>query len=192
MMTTKQTIQSWTVLEQEDVSPSPWFPLMRDTVKLPAGQTLDDYYYAPLGDVVQVLALTPQHEVVLVRQYKHGIGQILLELPGGMQQPGKGIIESALAELEEETGVKGEAGKLIPLGKIAINPTKLKQITYGYILFDAEFNSIQKPDPTEVIEIILMPAKQALQKVKDGEIWVTDSVCFILKAAILYPDIFGL
>jgi len=189
---TKQIIKSWTVLEQEDVSPSPWFPLMRDTVKLPAGLILNDYYYAPLGDVVQVLALTPQHEVVLVRQYKHGIGQILLELPGGMQQPGKGIIESALAELEEETGVKGEADKLISLGKIAINPTKLKQITYGYILFDAEFNSVQKPDPTEVIELILMPAKQVLQKVKDGEIWVTDSVCFILKAAILYPDIFGL
>jgi ADP-ribose pyrophosphatase len=188
---TKQTIQKWTVLEEEDISPSPWFPLKRQTVKLPAGLVLDDYYLAPLGDVVQVLALTPQHEVVLVKQYKHGIGEILLELPGGMQQDGKNIIDSGLCELEEETGIKASGDQLISLGKIAINPTKLKQVTYGFLLFDAEFNSVQKPDPTEVIELVTLPAPEVLQKVKDGEIWVTDSVCFILKAAMLYPEIFG-
>lgn len=185
-------IKPWTVLEEEDVSPSPWFPLLRHTVKLPDGLILNDYYFAPLGDVVMVLALTPQHEVVLVRQYKHGLGQIQLDLPGGMQQTGKDIIESALCELEEETGVRSTADKLIPLGKIANNPTKTRQITYGYILFDAEFNSTQKPDPTEVIEVSTLPAPQVLQKVKNGEIWTTDSVNFILKAALQYPDIFGL
>jgi ADP-ribose pyrophosphatase len=128
----------------------------------------------------------------MVKQYKHGIGEILLELPGGLQQPGKSMIESALAELEEETGIKTIADKLIPLGKIIINPTKLKQTTYGYILFNAIFNSVQKPDPTEVIEVLCIPAPQVLQKVKDGEICVTDSVNFILKAAIQYPDIFNL
>ncbi|WP_448697751.1 NUDIX hydrolase [Mucilaginibacter sp. AW1-3] len=187
-----QNIQRWTVLEQEDLSPSPWFPLTRETVKLPDGQILNDYYFAPLGDVVQVLALTPQHEVVLVKQYKHGLGDILLELPGGMQQPGKGLIDSAIAEMEEETGIKTTAAQLISLGKIAINPTKLKQVTYGYLLFNAEFNSVQKPDPSEVIELITMPAPQVLQMVKNGEIWTTDSVCFILKASIMYPEIFGL
>lgn len=185
-------MQKWTVLEQEDVSPSPWFPLKRETVKLPAGLILNDYYYAELGDVVQVLALTPQHEVILVKQYKHGLGDILLELPGGMQQPGKGLIDSAIAEMEEETGVKATADQLISLGKIAINPTKLKQVTFGYLMFNAEFNSVQKPDPAEVIELITLPAPQVLQMVKNGDIWTTDSVCFIVKAAMLYPDIFGL
>ncbi|OCX54840.1 NUDIX hydrolase [Mucilaginibacter sp. PPCGB 2223] len=188
----RQKIERWSVLEQEDISPSPWFPLTRETVKLPGGQILNDYYFAPLGDVVQVLALTPQHEVILVKQYKHGLGDILLELPGGMQQPGKGLIDSAIAEMEEETGVKTTADKLISLGRIAINPTKLKQVTYGYLLFDAEFNSTQKPDPSEVIELITLPAPQVLQMVKDGEIWTTDSVCFILKASIMYPHIFAL
>lgn len=187
----KPNIQKWKVLNETDVSPSPWFPILKHTVELTNGLVIDDYYFSPLGDVVQVLALTPQHEVILVRQYKHALGEILLELPGGMQQKNKSLIQSALNELEEEVGVKAGADQLISLGKIANNPTKTKQITYGYILFDAEFNSAQKLDVTENIEVLTMPAPKVLQKVKDGEIWVTDSMNFILKAALQYPDIFG-
>jgi 8-oxo-dGTP pyrophosphatase MutT (NUDIX family) len=185
-------IQKWKVLKEQDVSPSPWFPILQHTVELANGQIIDDYYISPLGDVVQVLALIPEHEVVLVRQYKHGLGEILLELPGGMRQKGKSLIQSALNELEEEAAIKANAADLISLGKIANNPTKTRQITYGYILFNARFNSVQKPDVTENIEVLTMPAPQVLQHVKDGKIWVTDSMNFILKAALQYPDIFGL
>ncbi|MEO6150907.1 MAG: NUDIX hydrolase [Mucilaginibacter sp.] len=189
-MTSANDIKKWTVLKEEDVSPSPWFPVLRQTVQLAEGYIVDDYYFSLLGDVVQVLALTPDHEVVLVRQYKHGLGEILLELPGGMQQKDNSVIQSALNELEEETGIKASAERLVSLGKIAINPTKLRQVTYGFILFDAEFNSTQQTDTTENIQVITMPAPQVLQKVMNGEIWVTDSMNFILKAARLYPDIF--
>jgi ADP-ribose pyrophosphatase len=185
-------IQKWKVLKEQDVSPSPWFPILQHTVQLANGKIIDDYYFSPLGDVVQVLALTPENEVILVRQYKHGLGEILLELPGGMRQAGKSLIQSALNELEEEVGVKADADDLISLGKIANNPTKTRQITYGYILFNAEFNSVQKLDSTEAIEVITMPAPHVLQYVKDGEIWVTDSMNFILKAALQYPEIFGI
>ena len=185
-------IQKWTVLKEQDVSPSPWFPLLLHTVQLANGQIVDDYYFSPLGDVVMVLALTPANEVVLVRQYKHGLGEILLELPGGMRQNGKSLIQSALNELEEEAAIKADETQLISLGQIANNPTKTRQITYGYILFNAEFNSVQKQDVTENIEILTMPAPQVLQYVNEGKIWVTDSMNFILKAALQYPDIFGL
>ncbi len=185
-------IKKWTVLEEEDVSPSPWFPLLRHKVQLASGMIIDDYYFSPLGDVVMVIALTPAHEVVLVEQYKHGLGEILLEVPGGMQQKDKSIVQSALNELEEETGIKATADQLIPLGKIIVNATKTKQVTYGFILFDAEFNSVQKQDVTENIVIKTIPAPQVLQYVKDEVILSTDSVSFILKAALKYPAIFKL
>jgi ADP-ribose pyrophosphatase len=191
-MQADKEIQKWTLIKEEDVSPSPWFPVLKHTVKLANGNIIDDYYFSPLGDVVQVLPITKNNEVVLVKQYKHGMGEILLELPGGMQQKNKSVIESALNELEEETGIKTTADKLISLGKIANNPTKLKQVTYGFILFDAEFNAVQKLDATEDIQIITLPAPQVLQMAIDNEIWVTDSLNFILKAALAYPDIFGL
>lgn len=188
----KDQIQKWKVLKEQDVSPSPWFPLLQHTVELANGQIIDDYFFSPLGDVVMVLAITPNNEVVLVRQYKHGLGEILLELPGGMQQKNTSIIQSAINELEEEVGIKATADELIPLGKITNNPTKTRQITYGYIVFNAQFNSKQKLDVTENIEVITMPAPQVLEYAKEGKIWVTDSLNFILKAALIYPDIFGL
>jgi ADP-ribose pyrophosphatase len=185
-------IQKWTIIKEEDVSPSPWFPVLKHTVKLANGTIVDDYYFSPLGDVVQVLPITKNNEVVLVKQYKHGMGEILLELPGGMQQKNKSVIESALNELEEETGIKTTADKLISLGKIANNPTKLKQVTYGFIMFDAEFNAVQKLDATEDIQVLTIPAPRVLQMAINNEIWVTDSLNFILKAALAYPDVFGL
>jgi ADP-ribose pyrophosphatase len=188
----KDQIQKWKVLKEQDVSPSPWFPLLQHTVELANGQIIDDYFFSPLGDVVMVLAITPNNEVVLVRQYKHGLGEILLELPGGMQQKDTSIIQSAINELEEEVGIKATADELIPLGKITNNPTKTRQITYGYIVFNAQFNSKQKLDVTENIEVITMPAPQVLEYAKEGKIWVTDSLNFILKAALTYPDVFGL
>jgi ADP-ribose pyrophosphatase len=183
-------IKPWTILEQEDVSPSHWFPVTKQKVKL-ANNNVYDYYFSELGDVVQVLAITKQNEVVLVKQYKHGLGDVLLELPGGMQQKDRSVIQSALNELEEETGIKATVDQLISLGKIAINPTKLKQVTYGFILFDAEFNSVQQLEETEDIQIVLKPAPEVLQLALKGEIWVTDSLSWILKAAMLYPEVFG-
>ncbi len=185
-------IQKWTLLKEEDVSPSPWFPVFKHTVQLANGNIVDDYFISPLGDVVQIIPITSKNEVVLVRQYKHALGEIVIELPGGMQQKSRSVIQSALNELEEETGIKTTADKLISLGKIANNPTKIKQVTYGFILFDAEINSVQKLDATEDIQIMTIPASQVLQMARDNEIWVTDSLNFILKAALAYPEVFGL
>jgi 8-oxo-dGTP pyrophosphatase MutT (NUDIX family) len=191
-MQADKDIQKWTLINEQDVSPSPWFPVLKHTVKLANGNIIDDYYFSPLGDVVQVLAITKNNEVVLVKQYKHALGEILLELPGGMQQKNKSVIQSALNELEEETGIKASADQLISLGKVANNPTKLKQVTYGFILFNAEFNTVQKLDATEDIQVLTVPAPEVLKMAINNEIYVTDSLNFILKAALAYPDIFGL
>lgn len=184
------TIKPWIVLEETDVSPSHWFPVRKQKAKLPNQLIIDDYYFSPLGDVVQVLPITSNNEVVLVRQYKHGLGEILIEVPGGMQQANKTLTQSAIAELEEECGIRAEEKELVLLTKMAINPTKLQQVTYGYILFDAQFNTTQKPDATEQIELFVIPASEALKMVDDGRIWVTDSMNMILTAARKYPDVF--
>ncbi|WP_114938124.1 NUDIX hydrolase [Mucilaginibacter endophyticus] len=183
-------IKPWIVLEDTDVSPSHWFPIRKQKAKLPNELIIDDYYFSPLGNVVQVLPITPNNEIVLVRQYKHGLGEILIEVPGGMQQANKTLTQSAIAELEEECGIRANEQELVPLTTMAINPTKLHQVTYGYILFDAKFNSIPKPDATEQIELFIVPASEALKMVDNGEIWVTDSMNLILIAARKYPAIF--
>lgn len=180
----------WQVLEEKDVSPSRWFPILQHKVKLPNGIVIDDYFFSPIGNVVMVLPLTSEGNFILVKQYKHGLQEIFLELPGGMQQKGKSIEASAIAELEEETGIKINEDRLIPLGKIANNPTKTNQITYGFLVKNAEFNSAQRLDSTEQIELISVTPTEALELIKDGTIRTSDTVALIFKAYLNHPEIF--
>lgn len=183
-------MKKWKLIKETDVSPSRWFPIMQHTVELPDGTIIDDYFISPLGDVVMVLPVTVNNEIVLVRQYKHAVGEILIELPAGFRQPGKTLEESALAELEEETGIRTSAGNLVYLGKTANNPTKTTNITHAYLARHLEFNSEQRLDATEDIEVVMVKPKEALAMAINGEIWVADSCVTILRAAHIFPEIF--
>src|SRR4051812_34321422 len=71
-------------------------------------------------DWVNIIALTADEQVVLVRQYRVGIDALCLEIPGGMVDPGETPMEAAVRELREETGYSGGHWKQI--GTIAPNP----------------------------------------------------------------------
>lgn len=184
-------IQKWKVLKEEDISPSEWMPIVRHSVQLANKNIVDDYYLALLGNVAMVMAVTTDNKIVLVRQYKHGIGEIMTELPGGMQHSHVTMEACALAELEEETGIKADSTQIIAIGKIAGNPTKTNQITYGFIVKNAVFNAAQKFDANEDIELAMVSPKELLQMVANGEVWVADTVAFIMKASLLHPEIFA-
>lgn len=181
---------SWQVLEEKDVSPSKWFPILQHKVKLPDGTVVDDYFFSPIGNVAMVLPVTSEGNFILVKQYKHGLQDIFIELPGGMQQKGKGIEASAVAELEEETGIKITEDMLIPLGKIANNPTKTNQITYGFLVKNAEFNSTQRLDSTEQIELLSISPAETIKLIKDGTIRTSDTVALIFRAYLDHPELF--
>ncbi|EKE19921.1 MAG: NUDIX hydrolase [uncultured bacterium] len=183
-------MEKWKIIKETDVSPSKWFPVLQQTVELPNGKIVDDYFISPMGNVVMVLPITSKNEIVLVKQYKHAIGEILIELPAGFQQKGKTLEESALAELEEEVGIKTTIENLISIGKNANNPTKTTHVTYCYLAKNLEFNSRQDLDETEEIEIIKVSPQEALEMIKNGEIWVADSVAAITRTFLLYPELF--
>lgn len=183
-------LKKWKIISEEDVSPTKWFPIIKHVVELPGNKIIDDYFISPFGNAVMVLPITTKNEIVLVKQYKHGLGEIIIELPAGFQQAGKSIIESALAELQEETGIKTTADNLEFIGKISNNPTKTNQVTHGFLARNLEFNSVQSFDPTEEIELVLASPKKVLQMISDGEIWVGDSVSMILKVNMAHPALF--
>lgn len=182
--------EKWKLLSEEDVSPSPWFPIRRHVVELGNKKIIEDYYVSPFGNAVMVLGFTSKNEVVLVKQYKHGIGEILIELPAGFQQAGKNIEESAIAELQEETGICTNIENLRFIGKINNNPTKINHVTHGFMALNLEFNSRQTFDATEEIEVLLVKPHRVLEMVRDGDIWTGDSVSMILKAQMLWPALF--
>jgi len=183
-------VGKWTIKSVKDVSSSSWFPIEQHTIELPDGRIVDDYFITTLADVVMVVPFTKKGKMVLVKQYKHGQKDFLIELPAGFVQKGKSVIASAVAELEEETGIRISTDKLIDLGKIAHIPTKSTQVVYGFLATQLEFNSTQDLDALEDIEVLEVQPMQVIEMVKSGELWVSDSVCFIMKAYLLYPELF--
>lgn len=114
-----------------------------------------------------------------------------IELPGWFQQKGESIEESALAELEEETGIKTTVENLKFLWKTTNNPTKLNLIAYYYLAENLEFNAKQTFDENEDIELIKVKPQKLLEMIKNEEIRAINAVTIIYKVFHQYPEIFN-
>ena len=110
----------WKILTEEVVfSDSPWIELRRQSVRLPAGRVVDDYYQIEIPDFVTVLAITEENEAVCLRQYKHGAREQCLSFPGGMVDADETSFTAAQRELLEETHFSG--GTWTHLGSLVVN-----------------------------------------------------------------------
>ena len=102
----------WTVLGTEYLHRGPWLTVRRDRVRLPAGAVLDDYHVLEYPAWVSVVAVTPDDRLVLVRQYRNGVGAVHDELPAGTVEPGDpDSLAAAKRELLEETGYGAGSGR---------------------------------------------------------------------------------
>jgi ADP-ribose pyrophosphatase len=135
-------------------------------------------------DWVAVIAITKEKEVVLVNQFRHGIRDLSLELPGGLVKPGQAPIRSAAEELEEETGFTAPAMKL--LGSMYPFPAIFTNRFYVYLAENAEPAGNIHPDETEEIETVLAPVGELRNFIRDGKI-----NCGIMIAAIGLLDVFS-
>jgi len=175
-------LEPWRTLRSELVFDHRWYQLRRDHVRLPSGQELDDYFVSVRPHVVLTFPLTADNQVVFVRQYKHAAGQILLELPGGVVDAHETSIPGAAArELLEETGYAPPLPPE-PLLDVYDNPTKdTNQISF-FLARDVRPVAAQHLDPTENIEVVLVPLAEVEGLVLRGEIRVSGSVALCLLA----------
>lgn len=100
--------QPWDVLSSDYMSRKPWLTLRQDCVRLPNGTLIEDYNILEYPDWVNIIAVTTEGMVVLVRQYRHGIRAVHYELPAGICDATDPSPEhTARRELLEETGYGG-------------------------------------------------------------------------------------
>ena len=153
MENTINEVRKWKVLSTEYLIRRPWLTARRDVVQLPDGRVNPEYYILEYPDWVNVIAITKDGQVVLERQYRHGLGKTCYELPCGVIEAGETPLEAAKRELLEETGYAGGTWK--HWMTLSPNPSTSTNLTHSFLAIGVEKVSGQHLDATEDIEVSL-------------------------------------
>ncbi|NJL69861.1 MAG: NUDIX hydrolase [Microcoleus sp. SM1_3_4] len=176
-----KNLTKWKLLRSRFVIDNKWCQVRQDEIELPGGQIIDDFFVNIRPNIALVFAVTEQQEIVFVRQYRHGVGEILLELPAGSFNPDEESGKSAaIRELAEETGYVAE--EVWELANLYDNPVKDTNSIYLYFAKDVKLSGCKNLDITEDIEVVLVPVAEVLGKIANREICVAGSIAAIFWA----------
>jgi ADP-ribose pyrophosphatase len=167
----------WVPVESREDRSYKLFSVRLNKNKSPRTGKIHEFQVLNSPDWVAIIPVTPNNELVMVRQYRHGIEQLSLEPPGGLVKDGQTPEQSAIEELEEETGYRAQAFHL--LGWMHPMPAILTNRFYVYLAENATPTGVLNPEETEEIETILVPISQISDYVKTGKI-----TCSVMIAAL--------
>ena len=119
-------------------------------------------------DWCNVVAVTPEGEVVLVRQYRFGIDAFSLETPGGVVDDGETPDAAVVRELFEETGYRGDAP--VRLSRVNPNPALQGNWAHGFLVQNAHFVGGHRSDDGEELEVVRVPVAQVPGLIATGSI----------------------
>ena len=152
-------INRWKILGTTYLHPN----IRVDKCELPNGQIITPHLLE-YDDEIMVLALTQRQEVVLIKQYRHGVQKEILELPGGSVDDGESPLEAAKRELLEETGYVSNT--FIQLGHGSPNPAICTNSIYYFLALDVEQLANQSDYDTATIELVRLPLEEVMNMAK--------------------------
>lgn len=118
------------------------------------------------SDAANVIAITKDECLVLVKQYRFGIEDYTIEIPGGLLEPDEDRLKAVQRELLEETGYSAESWNF--LGSVYSNPVFITSQIHHYIAHGASKTGVQHLDFDEEIDLLEMPVIEVLAKLEEG------------------------
>ncbi len=165
----KEGLHTWERLASEIVYGCRIFALRRDRARSSRDDAEHEFHVLESTDWVNIIPITPSDEVVLVRQFRHGIRECTLEVPGGMVDPEDASpLVAARREMVEESGY--DSSRIEPLGSIHPNPAIQSNRCHSFVAYDAECRHVPSFDATEETEVVLVPMTRIPELILGGEI----------------------
>lgn len=160
---------NWKKLTSEYIYKDQWLTVRKDKVALPNGPVIPSYYVLEYPNWVNVLGLTSGGELILVRQYRHGLERISYELCAGICDEGDtSPMETAKREMLEETGYGGGIWREWMI--VSANPGTHTNLTYCYMATELELLEEPQLEETEQLSVHLFSLEEVKQLLLNGEI----------------------
>jgi 8-oxo-dGTP pyrophosphatase MutT (NUDIX family) len=161
-------MQPWKILARKTLLDRRWLKITEDSVELPNGTIIDEFHVLHSPNWAAVIAITEDGEILMVEQYRHGLGRTSLELPSGVIEANEGPLEAAKRELFEETGHK--ARDWTALIDVSPEPSRSTHRAHFFVAHGAHQAGAARPDDSEIIEIKSLKLDELLNALTSGHI----------------------
>ncbi len=160
--------EKWELIKSEEGIDLKLFKVRYDYLRNPRNDKIIKVIVLDGPDSVNVVPITQEGGILMIEQYRFGIGEYTLEIPGGIVDGGENHRQAAERELLEETGYSGEAWH--HLGSIPANPVFQNSMIHHWLVWDVVLTGTTDFDEAEDIRIVELPFEKVRQMIKKGEI----------------------
>jgi 8-oxo-dGTP pyrophosphatase MutT (NUDIX family) len=174
-------LMEWKLLSSEYLFTDNWLTLRKDTCERADGHIVSPYYVYEFSTWVTAVCITTDNQMVMVKQYRHALGEVCIETPGGCVDDTDRDLQAAIArEILEETGYRFEHYEY--LGKVSPNPSTNNNLMHMFLATGGIKESEQALDHNEEIEVVLYTIDEVKQLLRENRIMQAMHICCILYA----------